>query len=69
MAPVIDLEMNQNQALNGVCMLLSIIKSNVNAVVHTHSPYTLATAISVNEFQHIIEEAKIVVGNPRNNIK
>jgi L-fuculose-phosphate aldolase len=38
--------------------------SNVNAVVHTHSPYTLAIAISVNEFQHIIEEAKIVVGNP-----
>lgn len=38
--------------------------SNVNAVVHTHSPYTLAVAISVNEFQHIIEEAKIVVGNP-----
>ena len=36
----------------------------VNAVVHTHSPYTLAIAISVNEFQHIIEEAKIVVGNP-----
>ena len=44
-------------------------RSNVNAVVHTHSPYTLAIAISVNEFQHIIEEAKIVVGNPRNNIK
>lgn len=38
--------------------------SNVNAVVHTHSPYTLAIAISVNEFQHIIEEAEIVVGNP-----
>jgi ribulose-5-phosphate 4-epimerase/fuculose-1-phosphate aldolase len=38
--------------------------SKVNAVVHTHSPYTLAIAISVNEFQHIIEEAKIVVGNP-----
>jgi L-fuculose-phosphate aldolase len=38
--------------------------SNVNAVVHTHSPYTLAIAISVNEFQHIIEEAKIVVGSP-----
>ena len=38
--------------------------SNVNAVVHTHSPHTLAIAISVNEFQHIIEEAKIVVGNP-----
>ena len=39
-------------------------RSKVNAVVHTHSPYTLAIAISVNEFQHIIEEAKIVVGNP-----
>src|SRR5919202_3026218 len=38
--------------------------SSVNAVVHTHSPYTLAVAISVNGFQHIIEEAKIVVGNP-----
>ena len=39
-------------------------RSNVNAVVHTHSPYTVAIAISVNEFQHIIEESKIVVGNP-----
>jgi L-fuculose-phosphate aldolase len=36
----------------------------VNAIVHTHSPYTIAIAISVNEFQHIIEEAKIIVGNP-----
>jgi ribulose-5-phosphate 4-epimerase/fuculose-1-phosphate aldolase len=33
--------------------------------VHTHSPYTNGIAISViDEFQHIIEEAKIVVGNP-----
>ena len=48
------------------CMHASIYNklSKVNAVVHTHSPYTLAIAISVNEFQHIIEEAKIVVGNP-----
>ena len=38
--------------------------SSVNAVVHTHSPYTLAIAISVNGFQHIIEGAKVVVGNP-----
>jgi L-fuculose-phosphate aldolase len=38
--------------------------SNVNAVVHAHSPYTLAVAISVNEFQYVIEEAKIVVGTP-----
>ena len=36
-----------------------------NAIVHTHSPYTLGIAISViDRFQHIIEEAKIVVGNP-----
>jgi ribulose-5-phosphate 4-epimerase/fuculose-1-phosphate aldolase len=47
-------------------MHISIYKklSNVNAVVHTNSPYTLAVAIPVNEFQHIIEEAKIIVGNP-----
>jgi L-fuculose-phosphate aldolase len=31
--------------------------SKVNAVVHTHSPYTLAMAISVNGYQHITEEA------------
>ncbi|MFY9965586.1 MAG: class II aldolase/adducin family protein [Nitrososphaeraceae archaeon] len=39
--------------------------SRVNAVIHTHSPYTLGIAISIaDEFQHILEEAKIVVGNP-----
>jgi L-fuculose-phosphate aldolase len=38
--------------------------SKVNVVLHTHSPYTLAIAISVNEFRHVIEEAKTVVGNP-----
>ncbi|MGN6348352.1 MAG: class II aldolase/adducin family protein [Candidatus Nitrosocosmicus sp.] len=36
----------------------------INAVVHTHSPYTLAVAISENEFQQVIEEARIIVGNP-----
>ncbi|MPZ06488.1 MAG: class II aldolase/adducin family protein [Nitrososphaeraceae archaeon] len=37
----------------------------VNAIMHTHSPYTLGVATSaVDEFQHILEEAKIVVGNP-----
>jgi len=39
-------------------------KLKIGAIVHTHSPYTLAMAISVNELQHIIEEAKIVVGDP-----
>jgi len=36
----------------------------MQSVVHTNSPYTFAVAISVNEFQHIPEEAKIIVGNP-----
>jgi L-fuculose-phosphate aldolase len=38
--------------------------SSINAIVHTHSPYTLGVVISVEGFLHIIEEAKIVVGNP-----
>jgi L-fuculose-phosphate aldolase len=38
--------------------------AKINAVVHTHSPYTLALAISAEKFQHVIEEAKVVVGNP-----
>ena len=47
-------------------MHVSIYKKlgKVNAIVHTHSPYTLGIAISVTKFQHIIEEAKIIVGNP-----
>jgi L-fuculose-phosphate aldolase len=36
---------------------------SINAIIHTHSPYTLGVAISVERFPHIIEEAKIVVGN------
>ena len=47
-------------------MHVSIYKKlgKVDAIVHTHSPYTLGIAISAIKFQHIIEEAKIVVGNP-----
>jgi L-fuculose-phosphate aldolase len=47
-------------------MHLSIYKKlKVNAIVHTHSPYTLGVTISgTNQFQHILEEAKIVVGDP-----
>ena len=37
---------------------------NINAVIHTHSPYTLAVAISPMKFRHILEEAKIIVGTP-----
>ena len=48
-------------------MHLSIYKKSrkVNAIVHTHSPYTFGIAISGKyQFRHIIEEAKIVVGDP-----
>ncbi|HYA82661.1 MAG TPA: class II aldolase/adducin family protein [Candidatus Bathyarchaeia archaeon] len=48
-------------------MHVSIYKKlgKANAIVRTHSPYTLGIAISViDKFQHTIEEAKIVVGNP-----
>ncbi len=36
---------------------------NIQAIIHTHSPYTIAVAIS-SKFKHVIEEAKIVVGTP-----
>jgi L-fuculose-phosphate aldolase len=47
-------------------MHVSIYKKlgTANAIVHTHSPYTLGIAISGDKFQHIIEEAKIIVVNP-----
>jgi ribulose-5-phosphate 4-epimerase/fuculose-1-phosphate aldolase len=39
------------------------VRNDVNAVVHAHSPYTIAIAISAG-FVHVVEEAKIVVGDP-----
>ena len=39
-------------------------RRDVNAIVHTHSPFTIAFSISSSKFQHVIEEAKIVVGQP-----
>jgi L-fuculose-phosphate aldolase len=39
-------------------------RHDVNAIVHTHSPFTIGVSISSKEFQHVIEEAKIVVGQP-----
>jgi L-fuculose-phosphate aldolase len=38
-------------------------RRDVNAVVHTHSPFTIGISIS-SKFQHVIEEAKFVVGRP-----
>ncbi|HEY7734790.1 MAG TPA: class II aldolase/adducin family protein [Nitrososphaera sp.] len=39
------------------------VAPDVNAVVHTHSPFTIGVSISA-EFRHVIEEARIVVGTP-----
>jgi L-fuculose-phosphate aldolase len=38
-------------------------RNDVNAIVHTHSPFTIGVSIS-SKFRHVIEEAKIVVGEP-----
>jgi L-fuculose-phosphate aldolase len=39
-------------------------RQDVNAIVHTHSLFTIGISISSRKFQHVIEEAKIVVGQP-----
>ena len=39
-------------------------RQDVNAIVHTHSPFTIGVSISSKKFNHVIEEAKIVVGQP-----
>jgi L-fuculose-phosphate aldolase len=48
-----------------VDMHRSIYKArlDINAIVHTHRPFTIGVSIS-SKFQHVIEEARIVVGNP-----
>ncbi len=38
-------------------------RPDINAIVHVHSPFTIGISIS-SEFRHVIEEAKIVVGEP-----
>lgn len=50
--PSIDLEMQRS--IYGV-------RPDVNAIVHTHSLFTIGVSISA-KFRHVIEEAKIVVG-------
>jgi ribulose-5-phosphate 4-epimerase/fuculose-1-phosphate aldolase len=52
--PSIELEMHRG---------IYNVRSDVNAIVHTHSPFTIGVSIS-SEFRHVIEEAKIVVGEP-----
>jgi L-fuculose-phosphate aldolase len=38
-------------------------RHDINAIVHTHSPFTIGVSIS-SKFRHVIEEAQIVVGEP-----
>ena len=38
-------------------------RPDINAIVHAHSPFTIGISIS-SEFRQVIEEAKIVVGEP-----
>jgi ribulose-5-phosphate 4-epimerase/fuculose-1-phosphate aldolase len=39
------------------------VRPDVNAIVHTHSPFTIGVSVSA-KFRQVIEEAKIVVGDP-----
>ncbi|HEX2014835.1 MAG TPA: class II aldolase/adducin family protein [Nitrososphaera sp.] len=52
--PSIELEMHRG---------IYAARPDINAIVHTHSPFTIGISIS-SRFRHVIEEAKIVVGEP-----
>jgi ribulose-5-phosphate 4-epimerase/fuculose-1-phosphate aldolase len=52
--PSIELEMHRN---------IYKARPDINTIVHTHSPFTIGVSIS-SKFRHVIEEAKIVVGEP-----
>lgn len=52
--PSIELEMHKS---------IYNARPDINAIVHTHSPFTIGVSIS-SKFRHVIEEAKIVVDNP-----
>jgi ribulose-5-phosphate 4-epimerase/fuculose-1-phosphate aldolase len=52
--PSIELEMHRN---------IYNVRPDVNAIAHTHSPFTIGISISA-KFRHVIEEAKMVVGGP-----
>jgi ribulose-5-phosphate 4-epimerase/fuculose-1-phosphate aldolase len=39
-------------------------RQDINAIVHTHSPFTIGVSISSKKFNYVVEEAKIVVGQP-----
>jgi ribulose-5-phosphate 4-epimerase/fuculose-1-phosphate aldolase len=52
--PSIELEMHKK---------IYDARRDINAIAHTHSPFTIGVSIS-SKFRHVIEEAKIVVGEP-----
>jgi len=52
--PSIDLDMHRG---------IHRVRRDVNAIVHTHSPFTIGVSISA-KFRYVIVEAKIVVGEP-----
>lgn len=52
--PSIELEMHRS---------IYSVRPDINGIVHTHSPFTIGVSIS-SKFRHVIEEAKLVVGDP-----
>lgn len=52
--PSIELQMHRS---------IYAVRPDINAIVHTHSPFTIGVSIS-SKFRHVIEEAKKVVGEP-----
>jgi len=53
---------NASLAESGLCIEI-YENTNANAIVHCHSPYTLGILIA-SKFEDVIEEAKIIVGDP-----
>ena len=47
----------------GMHRCIYTLRPDINAIVHTHSPFTIGVSIS-GKFRHVIEEAKIVAGYP-----
>ena len=39
------------------------VRPDIKAIVHAHSPFTIGVSIS-GKFRHVIEEAKIMIGDP-----
>jgi L-fuculose-phosphate aldolase len=52
--PSIELEMHRG---------IYVARLDINAILHTHSPFTIGVSVS-SKFRRVIEEAKIVVGDP-----